>query len=108
MIHTQQIIQDAIDGGWKPCDIIHDYRRIIVSFTHGGVWIKNDPDEDGCHHDLGRVFLDPLFWQAVGKARGWKYVNPSDGREPWLQYWRFLIDQLAEGDDYEAALSKLT
>jgi hypothetical protein len=67
----KQFIEKAIEGGWQPCDIIDDYNKIIITHTNGGVWIKNDPDEDGCHIDHTQMFLDPLAWQAVGKVMGW-------------------------------------
>lgn len=58
------------------------------------------------------ILLDPLFWQALGKAKGW-------GTEPaattvsgfpvqeWLMVWHRFIDHLAEGRDAESFLAEL-
>lgn len=59
-----------------------------------------------------QVLLDPLFWQALGKARGWNNHNPIHdtrdiSKEPWKIMWHRLIDHLAEGkstEDYFASL----
>ena len=91
MNHTQQIIQDAIEGGWRTVD---------------------DP-KDPVNPE--RMFLNPLFWQAAGKTRGWGEEPNShitlDGEskdlEGWKLYWLKFIDHLAEGKSYEEALSKI-
>ena len=80
MNHTQQIIQDAIKGG---CNL---------------------PYEEG---DESVAFLNPLFWQAVGKVREWKDKSEYTLMYGWEIKWHQFIDHLAEGDDYETALSKL-
>ncbi len=67
------------------------------------------------------IYLDPTFWQSLGKALGWsegawgsglvcaKCGKPECGRgywcgqdnwekkEPWLYHWHHFIDHLAEG-----------
>ena len=57
MNHTQQIIQDAIEGGWRWIDMERYLDARIV---------MNDYD-----FNFSKELLDPLFWQAVGKTRGW-------------------------------------
>lgn len=92
MTNKQQIIQDAIEGGWN--------QRSNPMTMRGFSIITHEP-----------MFLDPLFWQAVGKTRGWS-PDLGDWRRGknfsnWKDYWHQFIDHLAEGDDYETALSKL-
>ena len=120
MPNTKQFIEDAIEGGWEPCDIIDDYKKIIVTHTNGGVWIKNDPEEDGCHIEHCQMLLSPLAWQAVDATRGWsdcknmEHTNPKaecdechDDAGTWHKNWHTFIDHLADGDDVETALSKI-
>ena len=88
--HTEQIIQDAIDGGWSK----------ITYGIEGGHTIFIEQV----------ALLDPSFWQAVGKTRKWEKVIPKElslESKAWSWYWHRFIDHLAEGDDYETALSKL-
>ncbi len=110
MTHTQQTIQDAIEGGYESFILEH----LLEKSTGGRVITK---------HDIGAFLLDPLFWQAVGRKREWnnkvvchKCFQAGFAAEPncevcqrskWLVYWKKFIDHLAEGDDYETALSKL-
>lgn len=60
-------------------------------------------------------YLDPLFWQALGKACGWRMEDPfnrentGDRKEAWLHYWHRFIDALSEGrtaDDFFKELLK--
>jgi len=65
------------------------------------------------------AFLDPLFWQCLGKALGWKVGNDVDylynAKEPiriehgvmdeWLYLWHRFIDHLAEGKSVEEFLT---
>lgn len=66
-----------------------------------------------CNSDY---LLDPLFWQALGKAEGWDngvdeksvgaitYVPPA-----WRREWYHFIDHLADGgtlDDFFNSLLK--
>lgn len=66
------------------------------------------------------AFLDPLFWQSLGQARGWlrtscghsiceanpeKFDCVSDPE--WLFNWHYFIDHLAEGKDAESFFATL-
>lgn len=73
------------------------------------------------------VFLDPLFWQSLGKAMGWnknyidQYGEVVDceteqecldlmsqvDRHVWLYEWHRFIDALAEGKDAESFFNEL-
>lgn len=64
--NAQDAIQQAIEGGWNV--FTPAARRLLKkepSFASSAFTIvKNQPFEQ-------YVFADPLFWQALGKARGW-------------------------------------
>lgn len=62
------------------------------------------------------VFLDPQFWQAFGRARGW--TTDEDGKywkgtiaewtaNYWKTHWHNFIDQLAAGSDAETYFGSL-
>ena len=107
-------IKKAIEGGWKGAYI----RQFWVS---DDVRLGSDNN-----FELTGVFLDPLFWQALGKAMGWgdttgkhyegeKYRNgkpitkcsscgnrwPYGNDWCWLYHWHRFIDHLAEGKTAE-------
>lgn len=64
MNKTQQLIQDAIDGGWES-DFFHLYDLDVL---------------DSVVDHIEKAFLDPKFWQAVGETRGWgETINPETG-----------------------------
>lgn len=114
--HTQQFIEDAIAGGWKP----HPDAEDITAFSGQGIFF--DRKGSNVRHDIPneRMFLDPLAWQAVGKTRGWEGfcdiygTNVEDydataigmySRVEWYQH-RF-ISLLWNGLTIEEALGKL-
>ena len=113
--HTQQIIQDAIQGGWK---------KIVLSQVWGDSYsYYNDPGIGLLHTSKVQIaLLDPLFWEAVGKMRGWGVTtdNPRGVQykvirehssvlinQEWKNKQYQFISYLQEGDDIETALSKL-
>lgn len=52
MTNIEQAIKEAVEeGGYDDTDMYHD-----------GNWRI---------HDAAKIFHDPAFWQALGKARGW-------------------------------------
>ena len=128
MTHTQQFIEDAIAGGWKSdlLQLPNSYYKIDkLTRKQGdtvGIWfyytkldLNKWPTKKSIEVLAGEVLLDPLAWQAVGKARGWDnrttfYNRFTDGREDALS-WRLdmhrFIDHLADGDDINSALGKL-
>lgn len=83
-----------------------------------------NPIEDSANQQ--KILLDPLFWQCLGKAEGWKqwlcscghYYDKSgviicpnckkiDAKYSWLQNWHTLIDHLADGGDAETFFTNL-
>jgi hypothetical protein len=81
----EQAIQKAIEGGW-------DKEKIVSPM--------NSPSAN-----FARAMLDPLFWQSLGKALGWRglivgqYLYPAPyqthGIPEWLYHWHRFIDHLA-------------
>lgn len=75
--------------------------------------------------EANTILLDPLFWQALGKARGWGssfgFIRTSDTGEieswlesdsagtvyQWRYYWHRFIDHLASGGDAELFFKEL-
>ena len=60
------------------------------------------------------IFLDPTFWQALGKARLWWKQNepmPPKGSEriapEWYDHWHRFIDHLADGGNAEEFFASL-
>jgi hypothetical protein len=69
---AQEAIKQAIEGGYdeKNATINHPFsnREAIVE---------------------GMVLHDPLFWQALGKARGWEKEIAFSPFEPTIPYWLY-------------------
>ncbi|HVB33734.1 MAG TPA: hypothetical protein VNJ52_05090 [Patescibacteria group bacterium] len=80
----EQAIKKAIEGGWKD---------------------KWDLDPENRHGS--DVFLDPSFWQSLGKALGWG-ENDTAHRNEWISRWHDFIDHLAEGKSAESFFETLT
>lgn len=105
----KEAIQKAIEGGYKlPNDT--DYSASYVKIKNvrgrttdfvfgqfGSQCLGTIPTAD--------ILLDPLFWQALGKAMGWEFR--SDHKEPWKKEWHRFIDHLAEGKDVESFFKDL-
>jgi hypothetical protein len=85
---TQEALHAAIAGGW-------DFKKAEI----GGVLTSQ------------MAFIDPLFWEALGKALGWDGLNKAtlnqDGRLAWHQMWVTFIDHLAHGKTPEEFFQKL-
>jgi hypothetical protein len=62
---------------------------------------------------LCQVWLDPLFWQCLGKAMGWEEVEMSDphravnGKAEWHNNWHRFIDHISESKDAESFFANL-
>jgi hypothetical protein len=106
----QQAIEKAVYGGYFP-----SYIRKVG---------KEKTEDILRNIRLADTFLDPLFWQSLGKAMGWgtarlvepdilwltdKEIRPDflpeivlDEREEWKEQWHRLIDHLAEGKNAES------
>jgi hypothetical protein len=98
MTHVEQAIADALAQGYKP-PLEQIPEAASFSALEISVAMKSD------------VFLDPAFWQALGRARSW--TTDEDGKywqgtlaawkaNYWKTHWHNFIDQLAAGKDAES------
>jgi hypothetical protein len=70
-----------------------------------------------------QIFSDPLFWQALGKARGWGEYDSEDTSHDcdalgcssiehnvenrWSHHWHRFIDHLIAGKDHDSFFAEL-
>lgn len=107
----QQAIEKAIEGGWK-----HPFTGLPAFRAPTEEWLKEN------WRKYAHIFLDPLFWQSLGKAMGWKMVNDFSGEQcvrqhgnctdmdcnpEWKYMWHRFIDHLAEGKDAKSFFEKI-
>ena len=96
---TKQFIEDAIEGGW------HKDQK----FRLAAGYIKfTTTDADGFLEKIpvAEALLDPKFWEAVGKTRGWGDMH--DYPDNVYEAWDTFFYQLYNGDSVEEALSAIT
>lgn len=89
MTAVETAIQDAVKGRYN--------REVnIPSPLKGGVQVDRE---------ISEIFLDRLFWQALGKSRGWARLAPYElvnkNIPEWHYHWHRFIDALAEGQTAE-------
>lgn len=70
-------------------------------------WFVSDGDGGYDIPALSEFFLDPLFWQALGKARKWDKIETNPKNVSWLEWWHRFIDHLAGGKDAESFFETL-
>jgi hypothetical protein len=116
-------IQDAIDkaseGGYHlqgSDGVDTDYSGANREYS---AWTRQD-NKSSFMVAVEETFLDPQFWQALGRGLGWdqaiKTLHIVDNGRPtmvtstgqsWLSHWHGFVDCLAEGktpEDYFAQL----
>lgn len=101
----KEAISKAIEGGWKPKRTPEHWLKKIEFLIDYFDGIENLTKE---------AFLDPLFWQCLGKGLGWKddeyipgYGEPEMVTIMWLHQWHSFIDHLASGQDAESFFNQL-
>jgi len=73
---VEDAVKQAIDGGWKS-----DFKAVRgtdMFFADGSFWLKGT-DGSTVLISYEQILIDPLFWQALGKARGWGEKWNIDG-----------------------------
>ena len=111
----EETIKEAIDGGW-------DNKNLRFDGKHWRQWDGTENEPIVFKDELyGKVFLDPLFWQALGKGMGWEEnyhrivrspCNDMPGRYAWtgpqfIYEMHLFIDHLASGGEIEEFFAKL-
>lgn len=98
---SQEVIKKAIEGGWGD-------RLYRVETGNTSVWTHSTA-----------MFLDPLFWQALGKSLGWEsWKDRYEAKEAmfeavpkyvdeWEYRWHQFIHHLASGKTIESYFEKL-
>ena len=97
-----KVIQKAIEGGYNT-----------------GYFLNGRPFSLG-ESEIKDFFLDPLFWQALGKQQGWREDKSKVSVETdlgelhtrvvyggYLSYWHQFIDHLASGKDADSFFNEL-
>ena len=110
-MNIEQTIKKAIKGGWNMGLVGDDFSLSFTKVMEGkaNYTIKKD-DGYTFYEDVpvSRIFLDPKFWQALGKAMGWgEDTTDESGRYKWHWKWVEFIDHLAEGKDAESYFKQL-
>lgn len=110
----EQAIKKAIEGGYRK-DIVEDHADLC---SCGGSTTCAGKD----HYKNGnfyKICLDPLFWQALGKAEGWKNTGVfraclcaekkfhTHEIEEWEVRWHSFIDHLIAGKDIDSFFNEL-
>ena len=103
MTYIEQAIKEAVDQGYQPN--VERYPEMEgISPLQIAMAMQAD------------VFIDPAFWKALGKQRGWttdddfKYWQKSvvEWEEKyWKKFWHRFIDHLADGKDAESFFQSL-
>lgn len=105
MNNTQCAIELAIKEGWKPFDKFKKKFEMEENYAifYDSVNVRR--------YALDTMFLDPLFWQSLGKARGTDgdLVGWHHGMniEEWKYWWHSFLDTLAEGKTAEDFFKQL-
>lgn len=118
MTKIQEAIQLAIEkGGYKDHIFQGGSFKFLVEDPKwiGYARIRIEGEKGASNfNSFAEIFLDPLFWQALGKALGWKEHPKYDGTRQispaYEWYMHRFIDHLIEGKDaesyFEALLTK--
>ena len=77
--------------------VYYKHSKLVLHESQSAVCSTND------------IFLDPLFWQSLGKAMEW---NPNIGHDMdlkinWRYKWHRFIDHLADGKSIESFFENL-
>lgn len=103
MTALERAIRDAHSAGW----------RNDLDATNWRANSKQLLIDEGSI-PLSAILLDPAFWQALGRARGWLFEAHGTstvrqyGTDTWKMEWHRLIDDLAAGKSIESFFEQLT
>ena len=118
------IIQEAVDKAVESGYHIYGSDGMDTSYeganSEYSVWTRKD-NESSFIIPMEETFLDPQFWQALGRALGWSEacdlaIICVHGEEEcqrcrgyyWMYQWHRFIQALADGNTPEAFFAYLT
>jgi hypothetical protein len=96
--------------------------KAIIVANKGGYYIPPTLKGWKANVEFQKSLLDPLFWQALGKAEGWKKLRKAGGMEldkpvspkqtmflkpTWQRHMHRLIDHIIEGKDIDDFFNNL-
>ncbi len=102
--HIEQAMKEAVEkGGYKAGFHICWIEKYEICYQN------KEGGTDTFVQSVESIFLDPLFWQALGKARGWddNLLRREYSRIAWRDAMHRFIDHLAEGKDAESFFKNL-
>ena len=116
----QEALNNATEGGYH----IHGSDGMETYYEGANsdfsLWTRKD-NESSFMVPVEETFLDPRFWQALGRTLGWSEVcdlaiTCVHGDEEcqrcrgyyWMYQWHCFIQALAEGNTPEAFFARLT
>lgn len=122
MTHKEQVVKDAWDAGYRPPPY-RGSKTAHYAQEFGGIALyANKRSIYSSHYNFASLFLDPAFWQALGKSRGWEEENGwsghvwgfedgPDGENIIVMNWENamldFIHHLADGKDAESFFKNL-
>jgi len=102
MTYIEQAIKEAVEKGGY-----HEGYHLAHFGDFGDVLFAADKGARSIAVVVAEILLDPSFWQALGKARGWDATVAIPVMQDWLGYWHKFINHLAEGKDAESFFASL-
>ena len=117
---VQEALNKATEGGYH----IHGSDGMETYYEGANsdfsLWTRKD-NESSFMVPVEETFLDPRFWQALGRALGWhsscdRSISCVHGEEEchrcrgyyWMYQWHCFIQALADGNTPEAFFARLT
>jgi len=100
----QQAIEKAVESGYDAPVL-----KVVAHFKEEQKYADVMTEVMMVRNVYPAIFLDPLFWQSLGKAMGWgrEAGYGDDYMEGWKYSWFCFIDHLAEGKDAESFFETL-
>ena len=115
----EEALNKATEGGYH----VNGFNGMDTYYSRAtgcySAWTRKDNDSS-LKVAMEETFLDPAFWQALGRALGWEQAVRTvhaveNGRSTlvtraghhWLYYWHRFIDHLAAGNTPESFFESL-
>jgi len=108
----EQAIKKAMEGGWGTSNTYLNLKSEMSTVRLPTAREMDAYQEIATKYIHTIALLDPLFWQALGKAEGWEgemYIEGKGVRnvKDWLHNWHLFIDHLANSGILDDFFNKL-